>query len=873
MKNSIINRIATVLLCGVSLLAATTGWSVPKTVERWAKVVYLNPITGEASPAAGAGLVPMWGFAATALGDATVPGPQIDVDLSQNDGLAITVHNALPEPISVVIPNIGSSADMGQPVKFTEGAYIGRVRSFVPEVAPLPSTATHTYTWTNLKPGTFVYHSGSHPALQVQMGLFGMVTVKVAPGTAYPAVAIGLGGEVPVILSEIDPVLHQAVADGKYGPLFQRNADGSPVLDAGGNPVPTGNTTGSTIRSVPKFFLINGRAYDPVGAIDPTPLLTPAMKNGWTTLFRVINVGWNSHIPSLTGPFPSGSANYLKVIAEDGEPYPFPKTLYAPSMSAMKTMDIQFTPPADAATREYQVSDRKLGLANGGGMFRKLNAEPAAPCTPAAIATAPVITTPTPVYIGDTVTLSAAAASGTAPLIYQWRQGGVPLSNGGYIAGVNSATLTLTSVPLAASGSYDVVVANGCGSAVSPSTPLTVNCKATTITGPTPASQTLNSGATAIFSVTATGSAPLSYQWRKHGVPIVGATSSTLTLTGITTDSAGSYDVLVTNPCGNSTQSGSATLTICAPAAITGQPASQAVGYGATAIFTVTATGTAPLTYQWRKGGVNIPGAITNPLALNAVTFANAGSYDVVVGNNCGSSTSLTATLTVTPGFTRSVVTNRSNGAGVNTLTTPPILIGGTGKLLVVAVLYRDTATAPAPSILSVTNLSAAGQTFTRLATGNWGPNGNVQGKLDLWYRVAPADGNATVRVNFAGTTTMEQIAIVADLFNGVNQTTPFGTAVTDYSTANRGTLTLNPASTTSDLVINWTGYNSVLNTVTDGVGQTSRGIATNPFLLTTVQSASVRVSSKSGASPNTAMSETFTISSTVSMGAVAIKP
>jgi hypothetical protein len=344
-------------------------------------------------------------------------------------------------------------------------------------------------------------------------------------------------------------------------------------------------------------------------------------------------------------------------------------------------------------------------------------------------------------------------------------------------------------------------------------------------------------------------------------------------LTGITTDSAGSYDVLVTNPCGNSTNSGSATLVVCVPAAITGQPASQAVGYGATASFTVTATGTAPLTYQWRKGGVNIPGAITNPLALNAVTFANAGSYDVVVGNNCGSSTSLTATVTVTPGFTRSVVTNRSNGTGVNTLTTPPILIGGTGKLLVVAVLYRDTATTPAPSILSVTNLSAAGQTFTRLATGNYS-RGNTQGKLDLWYRVAPADGNATVRVNFAGTTTMEQIAIVADLFNGVNQTNPFGTAVTDYSTANRsGTLTLNPASTTSDLVINWTGYNSVLNGVTDGVGQTSRGIATNPLLLTTLQSASVRVSSKSGASPNTAMSETFTTSSTVSMGAVAIKP
>ena len=353
MKNQIINRTAFALLCGASLLAATTSWSAPLAVDLYAKVFYLNPITGDTSPSAGAGLIPMWGFASTAGGDASVPGPQINVDQTMNDGLAITVHNTLPEPISVVIPGLSGSADVGQPARFAgDPNYGNRVKSFVPEVA---NGGSRTFTWTGLKPGTFVYHSGTHPALQVQMGLFGMVTIKVGPTQAYPGVAIGDGGEVPVIFSEIDPVLHQAVAAGNYGP---------------------GQAIRSTIHSEPSFFLINGRAFDPAGT---TPPLTPALKNGLPTLFRMINVGWNSHIPSLTGPFPSGSANYLTVIAEDGEPYPYPKTLYAPNMAALKTMDIQFTPPAGPDSQQYQLYDRKLGLANGGGMFRILNA--AAPTT------------------------------------------------------------------------------------------------------------------------------------------------------------------------------------------------------------------------------------------------------------------------------------------------------------------------------------------------------------------------------------------------------------------------------------------------------------------------------------------------------------
>lgn len=89
------------------------------------------------------------------------------------------------------------------------------------------------------------------------------------------------------------------------------------------------------------------------------------------------------------------------------------------------------------------------------------------------------------------------------------------------------------------------------------------------------------------------------------------------------------------------------------------------------------------------------------------------------------------------------------------------------------------------------------------MATGVWG---NAQGRLALYYLVAPNDtpalGTSPVRVTFAGATSMEQIAIVVDLFNGVNQTAPFGAALTDYSTANRTSVPLSPSSTASDLVI-----------------------------------------------------------------------
>src|SRR3989442_4623731 len=127
-----------------------------------------------------------------------------------------------------------------------------------------------------------------------------------------------------------------------------------------------------------------------------------------------------------------------------------------------------------------------------------------------------------------------------------------------------------------------------------------------------PVNQTVTAGQTATFTVAATGTAPLSYQWQRNAGKIGGATSASYTTPATTTaDSGSAFAVVVTNTAGTAT-SGAATLTVNpAPVAptITTQPVNQTVTAGQTASFTVAATGTAPLSYQWQKKRGDIAGA------------------------------------------------------------------------------------------------------------------------------------------------------------------------------------------------------------------------------------------------------------------------
>ena len=162
-----------------------------------------------------------------------------------------------------------------------------------------------------------------------------------------------------------------------------------------------------------------------------------------------------------------------------------------------------------------------------------------------------------------------------------------------------------------------------------------------------PVDVTATEPASATFRVGATGTPPLTYQWQRDGVYISGATSATYTLASTAVaDSGAQFDVVVSNPGGN-VISTAVTLTVLAPPTVTTQPVDVTVTAPASATFSVVATGDAPLSYQWRRDGVDIPGATSATYTLDPTAITDNGAqFDVVVSNAVGSITSTSAMLT-----------------------------------------------------------------------------------------------------------------------------------------------------------------------------------------------------------------------------------
>ena len=178
-----------------------------------------------------------------------------------------------------------------------------------------------------------------------------------------------------------------------------------------------------------------------------------------------------------------------------------------------------------------------------------------------------------------------------------------------------------------------------------------------------PSSQVIGVGQNATFSVTVSGTAPLSYQWMKNGINIPGATLASYTTPSASlSDNGSTYLVNVTNNEG-SVISDSATLTVILPSTaptITTQPLDQTVTAGQIVTFTVAAIGTAPLSYQWQKNGVNIPGATSSMYTTPATTMLdNGNNYRVNVTNNAGNVISDSATLTVILPITAPIITTQ----------------------------------------------------------------------------------------------------------------------------------------------------------------------------------------------------------------------
>ncbi|MBK8915482.1 MAG: immunoglobulin domain-containing protein [Phycisphaerales bacterium] len=240
------------------------------------------------------------------------------------------------------------------------------------------------------------------------------------------------------------------------------------------------------------------------------------------------------------------------------------------------------------------------------------------------------------VCVGSPVTFSV-TATGTEPLSYQWRKGGVD------IGGANGSSLNIASASVGDVGNYTVFISNACGNTTSAIASLSVQNPPGIVTQPTSAIACV--GADAVFTVLASGGG-LEYQWRKGGIDISGANSATLDKFDVQTSDGGSYDCVVTNSCGSITTN-SVNLTVRTPPVIVTHPTSEAACVGDFISLSVVAGGSTPRTFQWRKGGNPIDGATDSILDFVPVSAADAGNYDCVVTNACGSATTNTATITV----------------------------------------------------------------------------------------------------------------------------------------------------------------------------------------------------------------------------------
>jgi hypothetical protein len=223
-----------------------------------------------------------------------------------------------------------------------------------------------------------------------------------------------------------------------------------------------------------------------------------------------------------------------------------------------------------------------------------------------------------------------------------------------------------------------------------------------------PAAQTVCPGATATFTVAASGTGTLTYQWQKNGANMndvghySGALTATLTVSNVDTGDAANYRCVVSN-AGGSTNSSQAALTVKAATAITQQPQSQAVNAGGTATFSVTATGDGTPAYAWSKDGQplsddgRIVGAATATLTINSVVPEDAGSYSVEVTGGCGDVSSQSATLTVNalppPQVTAAVSQKTHGSAGdfdIDILATNAVECRKNGPTLVLITFDQD---------------------------------------------------------------------------------------------------------------------------------------------------------------------------------------
>jgi hypothetical protein len=354
--------------------------------------------------------------------------------------------------------------------------------------------------------------------------------------------------------------------------------------------------------------------------------------------------------------------------------------------------------------------------------------------------TAPAITqAPTDLSVIEGQSAAFSVTASGASLAYQWQRSDSSGANFADVPGATAASTSLTAALADNASLWRVRVSNSAGSVTSIPARLAVVPRAIApAVSADPRDQSVTEGQTASFTVGASGSPAPGAQWQQRATAtaawsdIAGATALTYTTAATTLAQSGAqYRAVLSNSAGSAT-SLPATLTVNArliAPAFTSQPVSQSVQAGNAALFTLTASGSSPLSYQWFKDGVALTGANASELLLPTVAADAGRTFQITarVSNAAGSVTSAAAVLTVTAVPVTGTLIKASEGGFVSANTgaaVEPTLIVPAGALAADATLgvtVESSAVANLPAQIvalgGVINVGPAAVNFSTPAT------------------------------------------------------------------------------------------------------------------------------------------------------------
>ena len=530
-------------------------------------------------------------------------------------------HTTDAQTPSIIIQPVGQSSAVGGTIQFTISATGG---------------GTLAYQWrknsTNLANGTFSGRATVSGATTTAMTLAGVTTNDQANYTCY---ITNTSGSITSSVATLAIILAPAITIQPKGAAtnvgatvsFSVVASGTAPLNYqwydNGSPISGATLNAYTISGV---FTSDSGTYN------------VRVSNGAgtaTSSNAVLAVG---NLPALTLQPASlivtqgQTASFSASASGDQPMYYFWRKNGANIAGATNTsFSIASAVPTNAATYTF-VASNSVGTAISTGALLTVYYPPTITVQPASQT----------VGVGSNFTVSV-TATGNPALAYQWR------TNGTAIPGATASSYTVTGAQATDAGIYDVIVSNLVSSLTSSGAVVSVVYYPPTITAQ-PVGGNILAGNSYSLNATAVGTAPLSWQWRKNGTPILGANNNNYGFNPAQLTDAGLYDAVVTNMVGSVTSSVATIYAGYAPA-ITQQPASITNAFGGTAVFSCAATGPLPMTYQWFQNSTNLTGQTSPALTLTNLQLQNVGIYQVIVGNDFGSITSSVAVLHLSPGM------------------------------------------------------------------------------------------------------------------------------------------------------------------------------------------------------------------------------